>query len=102
MADQPYPDGPVVPHRVLEEVESEIEQADDAVARARVAYDDSALSRLDTDSARYDDPRQNPIAFLPATTWDTGDVIDPRAPDPTPVEIQDPRHPDYVEPWTPG
>lgn len=27
--------------------------------------DDSALSRLDTDSARYEDPRQNPIAFLP-------------------------------------
>lgn len=27
--------------------------------------DDSALSRLDTDSARYGDPRRNPIAFLP-------------------------------------
>ncbi|GAA5104846.1 hypothetical protein [Haloechinothrix salitolerans] len=29
---------------------------------------------------------------------DTGDVVDPTAPDPTPDEITDPAHPDYVEP----
>ena len=29
---------------------------------------------------------------------DTGDVIDPAAPDPTPAEITDPAHPDHVEP----
>lgn len=31
---------------------------------------------------------------------DTGDVVDPTAPDPTPEEITDPAHPDYVEPFT--
>jgi hypothetical protein len=31
---------------------------------------------------------------------DTGDLTDPRADDPTPDEITDPDHPDYVEPWT--
>lgn len=30
---------------------------------------------------------------------DTGDVIDPTAPDPTPAEITDPAHPDHVEPF---
>jgi hypothetical protein len=30
---------------------------------------------------------------------DTGDVIDPNTDDPTPDEITDPNHPDYVEPW---
>jgi hypothetical protein len=30
---------------------------------------------------------------------DTGDVIDPTAPDPTPAEITDPDHPDHVEPF---
>lgn len=30
---------------------------------------------------------------------DTADVIDPTAPDPTPVEITDPAHPDHVEPF---
>jgi hypothetical protein len=29
---------------------------------------------------------------------DTGDVVDPTAPDPTPAEVTDPAHPDYVEP----
>jgi hypothetical protein len=31
---------------------------------------------------------------------DVGDAIDPTAPDPTPDEITDPNHPDYVEPLT--
>jgi hypothetical protein len=31
---------------------------------------------------------------------DVGDWIDPNAPDPTPDEITDPNHPDYVEPWS--
>jgi hypothetical protein len=30
---------------------------------------------------------------------DVGDWIDPNAPDPTPDEIADPEHPDYVDPW---
>ena len=30
---------------------------------------------------------------------DTGDVIDPTAPDPTPAEITDSAHPDHVEPF---
>jgi hypothetical protein len=30
---------------------------------------------------------------------DTGDVIDPTAPDPTPPEITDPAHPDHVTPF---
>jgi hypothetical protein len=30
---------------------------------------------------------------------DTGDVIDPAAPDPTPDEITDPEHPDYAAPY---
>jgi hypothetical protein len=30
---------------------------------------------------------------------DTGDVIDPTAADPTPTEITDQTHPDYVEPF---
>lgn len=31
---------------------------------------------------------------------DTGDAVSRDAPDPTPDEITDPTHPDYVEPWT--
>lgn len=34
-------------------------------------------------------------------TGDVGDWIDPNAEDPTPEEITDPEHPDYVEPWRP-
>jgi hypothetical protein len=30
---------------------------------------------------------------------DTGDVVNPTAPDPTPAEITDPVHADYVEPF---
>jgi hypothetical protein len=30
---------------------------------------------------------------------DTGDVIDPTAPDPTTAEITDPAHADHVEPF---
>jgi hypothetical protein len=30
---------------------------------------------------------------------DTGDVVDPTAPDTTPDEITDSAHPDYVEPF---
>ena len=29
---------------------------------------------------------------------DTADAIDPNADDPTPDEVTDPQHPDYVEP----
>ncbi len=84
----------------------------------RIRYRDPATTRLP--HARYDDPRHNPIAFLPADpvpegrveyggavdyAWptDAGDVADhndPAAPDPTPDEITDPDHPDHVEPWT--
>jgi hypothetical protein len=32
-------------------------------------------------------------------TPDTGDVIDPAAPDATPEEITDPSHPDYAAPY---
>lgn len=31
---------------------------------------------------------------------DTGDLVDTIAPDPTPDEITDPEHHDYVEPYT--
>jgi hypothetical protein len=34
----------------------------------------------------------------PTPAGDVGDAIDPTAPDPTPDEITDPNHPDYVEP----
>lgn len=66
-------------------------------------YDDPATSFLPavTGDSRYDDPRTNPIAFLPVDALDTGDLIDPDAADPTPDEITDPEHPDYVDPWTP-
>lgn len=37
----------------------------------------------------------------PPDDYDTGDLIDPNAPDPTPDEITDPDHPDHVDPWTP-
>jgi hypothetical protein len=30
---------------------------------------------------------------------DTGDVVDPTAPDPTPAEVTDPTHTNYVEPF---
>ena len=33
---------------------------------------------------------------------DIGDWIDPNAPDPTPEEIVDRNHPDYVDPWFGG
>ena len=33
---------------------------------------------------------------------DIGDWIDPNAPDPTPEEIIDRNHPDYVDPWFGG
>lgn len=55
------------------------------------------------------DPDAPSAAQQPATTMlpsvpetphgDVGDWIDPNAPDPTPDEITDPRHPDYVAPW---
>lgn len=32
---------------------------------------------------------------------DIGDLVDPDADDPTPDEITDREHPDYVEPWSP-
>jgi hypothetical protein len=32
---------------------------------------------------------------------DTGDLIDPHAPDPDPDEVTDPGDPSYVEPWVP-
>lgn len=40
-------------------------------------------------------------SVAPALVGDVGDWIDPNAPDPTPDEITDPDHPDYVEPWRP-
>jgi hypothetical protein len=35
----------------------------------------------------------------PDDEQDTGDVVDPTAADPTPDEITDPDHPDYVLPF---
>lgn len=37
--------------------------------------------------------------FDTGTRGDVGDWIDPNAPDPTPDEITDRDHPDYVDPW---
>lgn len=39
--------------------------------------------------------------LLPTGIPDTGDVIDPNAEDPTPAEVIDPSHPDWVEPYIP-
>jgi hypothetical protein len=38
----------------------------------------------------------------PTRVGDVGDWVDPKAPDPTPGEVTDPDHPDYVEPWSDG
>jgi hypothetical protein len=35
----------------------------------------------------------------PVFAGDVGDWVDPNAPDPTPDEIADPEHSDYVDPW---
>jgi hypothetical protein len=45
-------------------------------------------------------PSPRPRDEQPAPTGDVADWIDPNAPDPTPDEITDRGHPDYVEPWS--
>jgi hypothetical protein len=45
-------------------------------------------------------PSPRPRDEQPAPTGDVADWIDPNAPDPTPDEITDRAHPDYVEPWS--
>lgn len=47
----------------------------------------------DDDEAAATDERAVP------RVGDVGDWIDPNAPDPTPDEITDRDHPDYVDPW---
>lgn len=71
-------------------------------------------SDYDPSATRVDIPAVTPAGRLDyqgAVDWawppdqddcDTGDMIDPNAPDPTPDEITDPGHPDHVDPWTPA
>lgn len=43
---------------------------------------------------------QTPEPANPTEAIDTGDLIDPEADDPQPVEVTDPDDPSYVEPAT--
>lgn len=46
-------------------------------------------------------PPDRPLSLTPVEDWGVGGDLDPTVPDPTPAEITDPAHPDYVEPWRP-
>ncbi len=76
---------------------------------AEVIYRDLCARRIWTDHYdmadgrhRLRDEEEDTLVIepkLPTGVPDTGDVIDPNADDPTPAEITDPSHPDWVEPF---